>query len=478
MIRTLNRPLIRMAARFTALVLPILILAAPTHAQVIVVPPKPDWQLSPSQAPAGRDFALTVLSNRYSCAHEYASHTVVVNEGRIDLSFTSSINPAKLCAAVEKPFGPAFKMPALKEGRYEVYMNPMAAATCQVVDLCPKAGPFESAGILTVSGEGGIAYVISPTEVEADKAFALKLLSPDFGCNIDYLLTSSRVQDGKITLTFLDKANPLVRCAPEEKMYGPEYKFPGLKAGTYEVWAERLPACVEQGCKMLPVPEQVGKLSVKPALATRKGWFLKQREVKAGASFALNVVNNDYGNCNTGFDHTSLVVQDNALSVSFVIVDYPDRVCLMDVRPHGPSFTVNALKPGRYPVYVNVSPSCLFSEPRCPVLPPVMPAEASDTLVVIQTVALGGAAGTVSGMAPKASWRDGGLSLMLPAGAPGMWRAEVMSLSGRRLQGARMISGSDGRAVMTGIRNPERGLILVRLVSPGGKSHLLRVPVQ
>jgi hypothetical protein len=222
----------------------------------------------------------------------------------------------------------------------------------------------------------------------------------------------------------------------------------------------------------------VAKLAVKPFIETRKGWFLKQREVKAGAPFALNVVNNDYGNCNTGFDRTSLVVQDNALSVSFVIVDYPERVCLTDIRPHGPSFTVNALKPGRYPLFVNVLPACLFSEPRCLILPPATPAEASDTLFVTQTVALGGAAGAGSRLEPMASWRDGGLSLMLPEGAPGAWRAEVMSLSGRRLHSARMIPGSDGRAFLTGMRIPERGLILVRLVSPGRESHLLRVAVQ
>ena len=473
--------LIRMTARLTALLLPILILTAPIRAQVKDLPlPAPDWQLTPSQVAAGQDFALTALSNRYGCAHEFSGQTVVVNDGRIDLSFMATINPAKLCAAVEKPHGPTFKMPALKEGRYEVYMDLMIA-TCMVVGLCPEPLAMESAGVLTVSGEGKITYVISPAEVEAEKEFTLKLLSPDFGCNIDYFLTSSRVQDGKITLTFLDKANPLVRCAPLEKMYGPEYKLPGLKAGTYEVWAERLPACVEQGCKILPVSEPVAKLTVKSAVAIRKGWFLKQREVKAGAAFALNVVNNEYGNCNTGFDRTSLVVQDNALSVSFVIVDYPERVCLTDIRPHGPSFTVNALKPGRYPLFVNVLPACLFTEPRCLILPPVAPAEASDTLIVTQTVALGGAVGAASRMepmAPIASWRDDGLSLMLPAGAPGLWRAEVMSLSGRRLHSARITAGSDGRARLTGMRNPEPGLVLVHLVSPDRESHLLRVPVR
>jgi hypothetical protein len=467
------RPLIGMAVLFS-----ILVVAAPLQAQVVDLPlPAPDWELTPSKVEAGQDFALTALSNRYGCAHEFANHSVVVNDGRIDLSFTSTINPAVLCAAIVKPYGPTFKMAALKEGRYAVYMNLLLP--CHVQEkMCRAAIPVEYAGVLTVSGEGKIAYVISPAEVEAEKAFALKLLSPDFGCNIDYLLTASRVQDGKITLTFLDKPNPLVRCAPLEKMYGPEYQLPGLKAGTYEVWAERLPACAEQGCKMLPIPEPVGKLSVK-SVAARKGWFLKPREVKAGAPFALNVVNNEYGNCNTSFDHTSLVVQDNAIKVSFVIVNNPDHVCVMDLRPHGPAFNVSALKTGLYPVYVNVLPGCIFSEPRCLIMPPEFPTVASDTLVVVsQTLGLGGKAGAGFRREPMAFWQGGALKLTLPEGAQGLWRAEVMSLSGRLLHSDLVIAGSDRGALLTGMRGVERGLVLVRLVSPDRISHLLRVPVQ
>jgi hypothetical protein len=472
--------MIRPLFRLTALLLPILALISPMQAQIIIDPPAPDWQLTPSQVAVGQDFALTALSNRYGCAHEFANQKVVVNDGRIDLSFTSTINPAVLCAAIEKPHGPTFKIPGLKEGKYAVYMNLLLPCHVQQ-NMCRAAIPVEYAGILAVSGEGRITYVISPSEVEAEKAFALKLLSPDFGCNIDYLRTASRVQDGKITLTFLDKPNPLVRCAPLEKMYGPEYKLPGLKAGTYEVWAERLPACVEQGCKILPVPEQVGKLSVKPVVIARKGWFLKQREVKAGAPFTLNVVNNEYGNCNTSFDHTSLVVQDNAINVSFVIVNNPDRVCIMDLRPHGPAYNVGAMKPGRYPVYVNVLPGCLFTQPQCMMIPPEFPAVASDTLTVSQTVALGGKAGSGSRMEPMASWQEGALKLMLPEGAQGLWRVEVMSLSGRLLHSDLVIAGSDRGAqgaLITGIPDMDRGLILVRLVSPDRVSHMLRVPVQ
>lgn len=469
--------MLRSLIRLTSFLVPILTLAPSMHAQIIDLPrPVPDWAMTPPSVAAGQAFELSVLSYRYGCAHEFANQAVVVNDGRIDLSFTSSINPAVLCAAIEKAHGPAFKMPALKEGRYSVFMNLMLP--CHVAEpMCRAAIVVEEAGILTVGGEGKITYVIDPAQVEADQEFTLKLLSPDFGCNIDYFRTASRVQDGKITLTFLDKANPLVRCAPLQKMYGPEYKLPGLKAGIYEVWAERLPACVEQGCKVLPVPEPVAKLEVKPIIVTRKGWFLKQKEVKSGAPFTLNVVNNDYGNCNTSFDHTSLVVQDNAINVSFVVVNTPDRVCLMDLRPHGPAFNVNAMKPGRYPLFVNVMPGCIFSEPRCLIAIPEFPAVASDTLIVSQTASLAGPAQSLKGL--QASWRDGALRLRFPNGAQGRWRAEVLSLSGRRLHSALISAGADrGTAILSGIPKPDRGILLVRMVSPTLEAHTVRVPVQ
>ncbi|MEO7957693.1 MAG: hypothetical protein ABIW76_13480 [Fibrobacteria bacterium] len=447
----------------------------PMHAQVVVDPPVPDWSLNPGAVNAGQVFSLSALSYKYTCANTFANQSVVVNDGRIDLSFTSAVDTAVLCAAIVKPFGPTFNMPALKAGKYPVYMNLLLP--CHVTQpMCKAAVRVEEAGTLVVTEEDKVTYVIDPTQVEADQDFILNLLSPQFGCNIDYLRTASRVQDGKITLTYLDKPNPLVRCAPSKPMYGPAYKIRGLKAGSYEVWAERLPACVEEGCKMASIPELVAKLVVMPTNAVRKGWFFNPREVKSGIPLSLKVVNNEYGNCNTEFDHTSLVVQDNGIHVSFVIVNHPERVCVMDLHPHGPTFQMDALKPGRYPLYVSVMPACIYTEPRCLIGMPDTILVASDTLIVSQSVTLGGLP-VLSGSGPSAAWTDGALRLLLPDGAQGTWRADVLNLSGRRLFSAAVTAGSSKRSALSGMLKPNRGIILVRLVSPALETHTLRVPV-
>lgn len=461
--------------RFPIRMMALLLLAMaflPLQAQVVIDPPAKDWVLSPGTVSADQAFNLDVLSYRYSCAHSYANHSAVVNAGRIDLSFTSTVDPRVLCPAIYKPYGPTFRMPALAEGKYRVFVNLLLP--CHVgATPCKAAIQVEEAGTLVVGPQGKITYVIDPSTVRAEQDFTLNLLSPDFTCNLEYLRTASRVQDGRITLTFLDKANPLVRCIPEKKMYGPAYKLAGLKAGTYEVWAERLPACVEQGCKILPVPELAGKLTVTAVPAARKGWFLKQKEVLAGRPFSMSVVNHDYGNCNTDFENTSLVVGEKQIGVSFTVVKHPERVCITDIRPHGPTFSVGAMKPGSYPVTVQVMPACLYTEPRCAIGLPVIQAPV-DTLIVMQTLGLDGIA--PAGAAPRAAWRNGALSLLLPGGSRGIWRADVLDLSGRRLLSAPVDAGKG--AALLGLRRPERGMVLVRVTAPAAQeTHTLRVPV-
>lgn len=445
--------------------------ALPLHAQTD--PVERDWSLTPATATAGQEFSLSVQSYRYSCANRYANQKVVVNEQRIDLSFTTSVDPLVLCPAIERPYGPSFKMPALKAGRYALYMNLLLE--CHVQEpMCKAAIQVEPAGTLVVSEQGKITYYLNPASVQAGTDFTLELLSPQFTCNLEYLRTSSSVQDNKITLTFLDKPNPLVRCVPEREFYGPAYKLRGLQAGTYEVWAERLPACVEEDCKVLPVPVLAGKLVVNPEPKVRKGWFLKSREAKASAPFNLQVVNHDYGNCNTSFEHASLVVRDGKIDISFVIEDHPERVCVQDLRPHGPAFAMQGMRAGRYPVTVQVLPACVYDTPSClPVI--LLPAPAVvDTLVVTQTLGLGGPARPASGA--LASWRDGALSLRLPEGATGTWGVDVLSLSGHRLHKGQVAAGNG--AALLGFRKPERGMVLIRMTSPAQEIHTLKVPVK
>jgi hypothetical protein len=464
--------MIALKSRLATLLLTAVSIALPVRAQIIIDPPdRQAWTLVPGTVPAEQIFALSVVSYRYSCAHEYDNQKVVVQDNVINLSFTSKINPVVLCPAIDKPYGPEFKVPALKAGRYKVMMNLLQP--CHVQEpMCRMAIPVEEAGTLVVGESDKVSYVVNPSSVPEARDFELKLLSPQFTCNIEYFRTSSVVQDNKITLTFLDKANPAIRCIPEEKMYGPSYKMTALKAGSYEVWAVRLPACVEQGCKILPVPVLAGKLVVTDVPVVRKGWYVNPGEVRSGTAFTLNVVNNEYGTCNTEFERSSLTVQGNAIHVSFVIVNHPDRVCIVDKRPHGPSFQMAALKAGAYPVSVQVLPACMFTTPRCeigilPFVPPPV-----DTLHVIQSLGLGGSA-------PRsevfAAWRGQALEVTLPSGARGLWQAEVVGLDGKRLAVAPVDAARGTTALRMG--RMDRGVAVLRLTSPDKVTQTLRVAV-
>lgn len=462
----------RMMSPLTAIFALTLAFALPARAQIVIDPPtdEPTWALTPGTAAAGSTFELTVLSYRYNCGHTYSHQSVVVNEGQIDLSFIATADPKAICPAIYRPYGPSFKMPALKAGRYRVFMNLMQP--CHL-DGCKMMIPREEAGTLAVTAEGEITYIVDPPSVAAGTAFVLNLLSPQFGCNIEYSRQASSVQEGRITLTYLDKANPLIRCIPEKKAYGPAYRLSGLKAGTYEVWAVRLPACVERGCEPAPAPVLAGKLVVKGEDPVRKGWFLKQKEVKAGTAFPLSVVNHEYGNCNWSFGHTSLVVQDGKIHTTFTVEHHPERVCITDIRPHGPSFAMQGLKAGVYPVTVQVMPACVYEKPSCLPVIQLTPPQVVDTLVVTQTLSLGGTSAP-PGTGPLAAWRDGSLSLLLPAGARGLWRAEVLSLSGRLLHSQPVAPGAEARL---GLKKPEAGAVLLRVQGPSAKeTHTLRVP--
>jgi hypothetical protein len=476
------------ARRFLAALIPVmgLILVPAAKAESL---PMPEWVLSPTTVPAEQSFSLSAQSYRYNCGTVYENQSVSVVGDRIDLSFTAEDRLDVACPTIYRPYGPTFRMPALKPGRYQVFMNLLLP--CHVTQpACRAAIQVEEAGILNVGVEEPIRYSITPTATEAGKDFSLQLIGSQFGCAHEFSMTASRVQDGRITLTFLDRINPVILCAAVDgRKYGPTYKIPGLKAGTYEVIAERLPACAVENCKVLPAQVSAGKLSVTSEPVKPVGWFLKEKLTLAGTPFTLQLLNHDYGNCQTRFTHTSVVAQEGRIDVSFVIETDTNIRCITDIRPHGPAFRLEAMKTGTYPVFVSVLPKCMFTEPRCaiamadeeaglPVIDPVlrpfpMPA---DTLQVIQTLAVGGSrSGAMT--APSAGYRDGSLSLRLPAGSEGVWKAEVLTLSGKRLQGGEVSVSAAGEATVSFPRNPERGVYLLRLVSPSRETHTIRVPV-
>jgi hypothetical protein len=336
---------------------------------------------------------------------------------------------------------------------------------------------------LDVSQAGEITYSINPTKTAALKDFTLDLLSYQFNCAITYDMLSTSVNGNDISLTFLDhEAPPLSICPAIYKPYGPTFKMAALKAGTYTVTAYRLPACAPQGCKMAPTPGDAGTLVVEDA-TTKTGWFLKNDQVTANSAFSMQVLNNQYGNCQTSFSNQSVSIANGEIHTRFYPATDPTRICIVNIVPWGPSFDMAALKPGKYPLYVTQLAACQVTAPFCKI--PEIPV-LSDTLTVSGTSAILVQSQIMTG--PSAFFQGGRLHLSLPYHAnsainpvsgSALWKGELITLSGRVLS-TYTFSG-DGNKQNAGTINLDagvmldKGVYLLQLSSPTGASHSIPV---
>jgi hypothetical protein len=108
----------------------------------------------------------------------------------------------------------------------------------------------------------------------------------------------------------------------------------------------------------------------------RSGWFLEPDRVQSGQGFNLQFLNQKYGNCQTTFTNASIRVARDTILAEFKAVTDTSIICIIDIRPWGPSFKMEALTVGSYPVFVREMRAC---EPLCQ---PVNKFELADTLVV------------------------------------------------------------------------------------------------
>jgi hypothetical protein len=237
--------------------------------------------------------------------------------------------------------------------------------------------------------------------------------------------------------------------------------MPALKAGSYKVRVNRL---------QLNAIVDAGVLLVTGATA-RTDWYLKEHTVAADKAFGMQLLRDDIGNCQTSFSHESVTVVSGSLYASFLMESHPDRVCVMDLRPFGPSFSVPALKAGVYPVYPEALAACQVAQPPCiiPVLAPV----ATDTLLVTKTAAI--SLSRLREEAPRAELRAGAAIFRLPAGGAGVWRADLTTLDGRTMSTARF-PGSSGERVSVPVgRAPAHTVSLLRLIAPDGAQTVLPI---
>jgi hypothetical protein len=405
------------------------------------------------------------------CNSFFSRESATVTGNRIDLRYTVShsgivldttgggdpaVCPVRAVPEAKSlPILPVFAMPALKAGSYEVwaanmpeclYSNPMCLIAVQPV----------SAGILKVEAAPAPAFFINPTSALPNQAFALQLLSYDFNCGTLYDSLSAVVADGVINLSFRDRQNPAALCAAVVMPYGPTFRIPALKEGSYKVKANRLSTNAVADAGILSIT----------AMA-RKGWYLKEKKTLAEKSFAMQLLRDDIGNCQTSFADQTVTVSSKAIAVSFTMEQHPDRVCVQNIQPFGPVFEMPALKTGAYPVTAAVCEG-LAGACKGPTTSSV-----ADTLVVTQTLRVG--ISDLRARGPKVELRGQAAVFALPEGKTGSWRAELMTLDGRVL-GRTMVSGPAGMRVSVPVgRAPANAVSLLRLTSPEGGERFLPI---
>lgn len=465
-------------ATFYRPVLLALALAAALGAQTT-----PTLSVLPNPAPAGKAFQLLLQGVPTDCYSAFTRESVTVSGNRIDLRYTqfsTGIATTAQTGSVVCPMAatgpsaatllasmPVFAMPALQAGKYEVWATSMPECLFSQPS-CKIAVMPVSAGILEVRDNVPMSYMLNPAAVAAGQAFALQLLSYGFDCATSFDRLSAVVSDGVITLSFLDTELPK-GCMDMNTPYGPTFQLPALKAGSYKVKVNRL---------QLNAIADAGVLLVTDA-TVHKNWYLKERTVAPDKAFTMQLLRDDIGNCQTAFSHETATVSSGGIYASFVMESYPDRVCIMDVRPFGPSFSIPALKPGLYPVYPEQLQPCQVSQPVCllPVLDPV----ATDTLVVTKTSAI--RLSEMRAHGPVVELRGRTAFFTLPPGPSGLWHARLMALDGRvleesafRVPDGSAETGGPGRQGSFPVgRAPAHALSLLRLTAPDGAQTVLPI---
>lgn len=453
----------------------------------------PTLSVTPNPAPADKSFLLYLWGVGGTCYTTFTRESVTVSGNRIDLRYTAVNNGGPIIArdpaepmpidpvcpvyadanasgapASILPNTPTYNMPALKAGKYEVWATNMPECLYAKPACAIKVAP-QSAGILEVTGDApAMTYTIDPTTVAAGKDFDLNLLSYGFNCGTTFDNLAVNVTGNVITLQFLDHEKTGIMCPAIYKPYGPTYKMTALKAGTYTVKASRLPACYP--CKMAAILADAGTLTV-TGTVTHKSWYLKDHAVLAGKGFDMQLLRDDVGNCQTTFSHQSVSVSNNNIYATFLLESHPERVCIQDVHPYGPTFPMQALKVGTYPVYPIQLAKCEVEPPYCAIdrIAPV----ATDTLVVMQTLAI--RMSELRAGSTKVEMRGNTASFVLPAGPNGLWHAELVTLDGRVL-GETVMNGGAGLRVSIPVgRAPANAVSLLRLTAPDGAQRFIPV---
>jgi len=322
----------------------------------------------------------------------------------------------------------------------------------------------------------GPTYTLAPLAVDAGKAFDLSLTSTQFTCGTTFDSLSYSVYEFSLTLNFRPHEHKGVACPVLiNQAYGPTFKIEALKAGNYRVrgWDLRhcAPPPLSVDCRVMSAPDFDGTLAVGPA-AERKTWFLAQKEEMPEKTFTMQLLSSLYGNCQTEFSHQSFTVEKDRISTTFTIDSYPDRVCIRNVSPWGPSFEMPAMQSGSYPVWVSTPPGCVYAKPACMINIPIS-SSPEDTLLVTRTSSMLISQLRAEGLG--AELQGDQVRFDLPKGAAGAWRIELVTLSGARLAAGTVEAGSGLRSHLRLDVSPEAGIYLLHAQGPDGSTHSIPV---
>ncbi len=332
------------------------------------------YSFSPETVNAEQAFSLKLSATDFTCASEFTHKSASISEARIDLYFVYS-QTKRWCPdylqvpdvdIVRPNYGPSFSIPALKPGVYAVYASRMPpCAVCESVNgkpcaVCEIAIIPEIIGKLLVEEQGAVAYMIDPKSIEAGMANKLSLLSYQFFCANRFDNMAVSTSGKNIYLTFHTTVLPNVMCPLIYKPYGTTFEIPALKTGTYSVHAIRLADCQvsQPACKIGIQPVFVDTLQVLEKPVVKDQWHLMPERAIAYKSFNLDVFNDRYGSCQTEFSNLSVSSGNYEIHLSATHKSFPDRVCIMNKIPFGPSYTMGPMAPGSYKVSITISPDC------------------------------------------------------------------------------------------------------------------------
>lgn len=232
----------------------------------------------------------------------------------------------------------------------------------------------------------------SPTRAVASPGAGMALipgfrvLNNAYTCADSFANVQASLSGNRLTLAYRavrPGSGPVV-CPGILADYGPAFRLPALGPGYYEVH-EQVWTCPPDAplCEM-PAPVHLGLLAVSDG---HGGWDMRPDSVDPARPFSLQLLDPAYGNCFVGFPDTAVTVSGpGLLTLSFSVEYFSARLCLVDIRPHGPAYAMPGLPSGRYPVQIVERPACMRDSTPCS--PQVLTPLLLDTLTVRQSAGL------------------------------------------------------------------------------------------